>query len=76
MKVTLPDLGEGIERATVACWHYQEGDCITKDDDIVELVTDKAAFNIPANESGILKQIIVKEGEDVSVGDTLALIEQ
>ena len=73
-KVTLPELGEGIEKATVACWHYKVGDKISEDDDIVEVVTDKASFNIPAGRSGKLKEIFIEEGKEAKVGEALALI--
>ena len=72
--VILPELGEGIEKATVACWHIKEGDQVHPDDDIVELVTDKATFNVSAGNSGIVKRILVKEGQDAKIGESLAVI--
>ncbi|MCM8792213.1 MAG: hypothetical protein NC826_03590 [Candidatus Omnitrophica bacterium] len=76
VKVILPELGEGIERATISYWYYQEGQKVNKDNDLVELVTDKATFNLPAPCSGILSQIIFKEGQTVNIGEVLALIEE
>ena len=73
--VTLPELGEGIEKATVACWHYREGDRVQQGDDIVEVVTDKASFNVPAGVSGILREILVRDGEEVKTGAALGVIE-
>ncbi len=72
--VILPELGEGIEKATVAYWHVKPGDQVQVDDDIVELVTDKAAFYVPAGAAGILKEILVPEGRDAKIGTTLAVI--
>ena len=72
--VVLPELGEGIEKATVACWHIKEGERVEADDDILELVTDKATFNVPAGSSGILRNILVKEGQDAKIGEPLAVI--
>ena len=57
--IFLPELGEGIQKATVACWHAAVGDHISKDDDIVELVIDKAAFSVPAGTSGFIKEILL-----------------
>ncbi|MBL7071296.1 MAG: hypothetical protein ISS26_03885 [Candidatus Omnitrophica bacterium] len=71
-KVTLPELGEGIGEAVVSFWHFNEGDTVKKDDDIVELATDKATFNVPASESGVIKKILRREGESVKVGEVLA----
>ena len=73
--VLLPELGEGIEQATVACWHFKEGDQVGLDDDIVEVVTDKATFNVSAGASGTLVKILVKEGQGARVGESLGAIE-
>lgn len=75
MQVFLPALGEGIEKATVAFWHVNVGDRVQKDDDIVELVTDKASFNVPAAEAGVVKEILVKVGQEVEIGRPMATIE-
>ena len=72
--VTMPELGEGIEKATVACWHYKVGDRVTQDDDVVEVVTDKAVFNVAAGASGILRGILVRDGQEVKIGEVLAEI--
>ena len=74
-KIVLPDLGEGIEEATISSWHVSEGDIVKAGDDIVEIVTDKAAFNVPANASGVVKRIVRHEGDTVKIGETLAEIE-
>jgi len=74
--VVLPALGEGIEKATVSYWYFKEGDKIKEKEDLVELTTDKATFNLPAPCSGILVQIIFHEGESVNIGEVLATIEE
>ena len=73
--VFFPELGEGIEKATVACWHTAAGLHVKKDDDLLELVTDKATFNVPADISGIVKEIRVGEGQEARLGEILAIIE-
>lgn len=73
-EVCLPELGEGIEKAVIACWHVKAGDRVKADEDIVELVTDKAAFNVPAGEDGVVQQICVAEGREARVGSVLAVI--
>ena len=74
-EVYLPELGEDIEKATIACWHKKVGERVDIDDDVVEVVTDKAAFNVSAGRKGVLKEIRFKEGEEAKIGDVLALIE-
>lgn len=72
--VTLPELGEGIEKATVACWHHKVGERVRADDDVLEVVTDKATFNVPAGSAGTLSAILVRDGQEVRVGEVLAEI--
>ena len=74
-KVILPELGENIVKATVSYWFIQLGQNIKEGDDLVELATDKATFNLPAPCSGILKKILAQEGDLVNVGQVLAEIE-
>ena len=71
----LPELAEGVNEAVVSFWHFKEGDNIKEGDEIVEMATDKAAFNLPCKFSGILKKILSKEGDIVKVGQALAIIE-
>jgi 2-oxoglutarate dehydrogenase E2 component (dihydrolipoamide succinyltransferase) len=73
--IILPELGDGITKATVACWHAKVGDRINAGDEIVEVVTDKATFNVEAPSAGILKSIAVDEGKDGVVGGVLGTIE-
>ncbi len=73
-KVILPELGEGIEKAVVACWHCKAGDHVQKDDDVVELVTDKATFNVSAGKDGVVKEVLVAEGQEARIGQALAVI--
>ena len=70
----LPHLGEGIEKAGVSYWHKSVGDSVKEGEDLVELVTDKATFNMPSPASGVLKEILAQEGDEVIVGQTLARI--
>ena len=75
-RVILPDLGEGIEKATISYWFVQEGQEVKEKDDLVELTTDKATFNLPSPASGTLTEIFYQDGESVDVGETLAIIEE
>jgi pyruvate dehydrogenase E2 component (dihydrolipoamide acetyltransferase) len=75
LKVILPQLGEGIDKATVSYWYFQVGERVSEKEDLVELATDKATFNLPSPASGTISQIFFQEGQSVKVGDTLALIE-
>ena len=74
-KIILPELGEGITKATVACWHVKEGDQVKAGDEVCEVTTDKATFNVEVPVSGQLKSIKVKQGQDGLVGGELGIIE-
>ena len=74
-ELKLPELAEGVNEAIVSYWHFKEGDSIKEGDEVVEMATDKAAFNVPSKVAGTLKKIMVKEGDTVKVGSTLAIIE-
>ena len=74
-EVKLPPIAEGVEKASVSYWHHAVGDSIKEGEDLVELVTDKATFNLPAPVSGTLKEVIIKEGDEAKVGQILAKIE-
>ena len=74
-KVILPELGEGITKATVSYWYYKPGEKVSEKDDLVELATDKATFNLPSPCSGTLSEIIFSEGDTVNVGETLGVID-
>ncbi|MGD9014712.1 MAG: biotin/lipoyl-binding protein [Candidatus Omnitrophota bacterium] len=75
-QVILPELGEGIEGASVTYWYFKEGDTVKEKEDLVELATDKATFNLPSPCSGALKKILCKDGDKVKVGEALATIEE
>ena len=74
-KIILPELGEGIKKATVSYWYFKVGDKLNKGDDLVELTTEKTSFNLPSPSSCVLSEISFAEGSDVNVGDSLGLIE-
>ncbi|HNV23699.1 MAG TPA: biotin/lipoyl-binding protein [Candidatus Omnitrophota bacterium] len=73
--IVLPDLGEGIENGIISAIYVQEGDWIKDGDDIVELVTDKAAFNVPSTCSGKIKKINVRQGQEIFIGEILLILE-
>lgn len=75
-KVILPELGEDVKKAVISYWHCETGDKVNEGDDLVEMSTDKATFNVPAPVSGVVKERFFEEGDTAQVGDVLALIEE
>jgi pyruvate dehydrogenase E2 component (dihydrolipoamide acetyltransferase) len=74
-KVVLPELGENVTKATVSYWYFQVGQQVKEKEDLVELTTDKATFNLPSPVTGTLKQIFIQEGDTANIADVLAEIE-
>lgn len=75
-KIVLPELSEGVKQATVSFWFFKPGEKVSSNDDLVELTTDKATFNLPSPCSGTLSEILVSEGSAAKVGDVLGVIEE
>jgi len=76
IEVKVPVLPESISEATVALWHKQPGDLVQVDDVIVEIETDKVVLEIPAEEAGVLSEIIAQEGQTVGAQQILGLISE
>jgi len=74
-EVKVPILPESISEATVAVWHKKPGEFVEIDDVIVEIETDKVVLEVPAEEAGILTEILAKEGETVGEQQVLALLD-
>ena len=73
--IKLPELGENIEGGDVLRVMVKAGDAIKKDQPVLELETDKATIEVPAPEAGIVKEIKIKQGEKVKVGQTIFVID-
>ena len=75
-KIIVPVLGESITEATVSKWLKNEGDAVEADEPIVELETDKVNLEVPSPVSGILSNIIFKDGAVVEVGALLGSVSE
>ena len=76
-EVELPDLGDDADsNAVVAYWLKEEGDAVSEGEDLIELTTDKAAFTLPSPKSGVLAEKKVAEGDEVSAGDVLCILDE
>jgi pyruvate dehydrogenase E2 component (dihydrolipoamide acetyltransferase) len=74
--VTMPQLGETVVEGTIVKWLKSEGDAVQRDEPLFEISTDKVDTEVPSPVAGTLAQIKIQEGETVSVGTELALIEE
>lgn len=75
IEIKLPELGEEIRSASVSFWHVEEGDVVSENSDLLEVVTEKATFNVPSPSKGKLIKKNFDEGEEVKVGEIIAVLE-
>ena len=75
VEMVMPKMGESIIEGTILTWLKKEGDVIEQDESVLEVATDKVDTEVPATHAGILKKILVKEGDVVPVGAPIAIIE-
>ena len=75
IEVVLERLPEGAAQAAVQAWYFEEGDAVTKGDEIAELTTEEGMVTITAPATGILAEVYYDEGESVELGEILCLIE-
>lgn len=74
IEVKVPNLPESVADATIATWHKKIGDKVTRDENMVDLETDKVVLEVPAPADGILQEIMFAEGSTVKSGELLARI--
>jgi multifunctional 2-oxoglutarate metabolism enzyme len=72
--VVTPAAGESVTEGTILEWHVKVGDFINLDDTIVEISTDKVDLELPSPASGTVTEILIEEGETVTVGEVIARI--
>lgn len=76
IEVKVPMLPESIADATIATWHKKVGDAVSRDENIMDLETDKVMLEVPAPADGILKEIRHKTGDVVQANQVVAIIEE
>jgi 2-oxoglutarate dehydrogenase E2 component (dihydrolipoamide succinyltransferase) len=76
IEVRVPQLPESVADATLVSWHKKPGDRVVRDENLVDLETDKVVLEVPAPVAGVLKEITLKDGATVTSGQVLATIEE
>jgi len=75
IEVRVPQLPESVADATLVAWHKKPGDAVLRDENLVDLETDKVVLEVPAPAAGVLKEIKFADGTTVTSGQILAVIE-
>jgi 2-oxoglutarate dehydrogenase E2 component (dihydrolipoamide succinyltransferase) len=76
IEVRVPQLPESVADATLGSWHKQPGETVARDENLVDLETDKVVLEVPAPVAGVISEIKFKDGTTVTSGQLLALIEE
>jgi len=76
IEVKVPQLPESVTDATLVAWHKQPGEQVGRDENLVDLETDKVVLEVPAPASGVIKELKVENGATVTSGQVLAILEE
>jgi 2-oxoglutarate dehydrogenase E2 component (dihydrolipoamide succinyltransferase) len=76
IEVRVPQLPESVADATLVSWHKRPGEAVARDENLVDLETDKVVLEVPAPAAGVISEIKFKDGTTVTSGQLLALIEE
>ena len=75
LSIKLPDVGEGVVEAEIVEWHVKAGSSVAEDDNLVDIMTDKATVEIPSPVTGVIKSITGEPGDVLAVGTVIVTIE-
>jgi 2-oxoglutarate dehydrogenase E2 component (dihydrolipoamide succinyltransferase) len=76
IEIKVPPLPESVSDATLVAWHKSVGESVSRDENLVDLETDKVVLEVPAPASGTIAKIVVENGATVVAGDVLAVLEE
>ncbi len=76
IEIKVPQLPESVTDATLVAWHKSVGEGVDRDENLVDLETDKVVLEVPAPAAGTLAKIVVEDGATVVAGDVLAILEE
>ena len=75
IEIKVPALPESVTDATLVAWHKKAGERVSRDENLVDLETDKVVLEVPAPAAGVLKEIKIDSGATVKSGELLATLE-
>jgi 2-oxoglutarate dehydrogenase E2 component (dihydrolipoamide succinyltransferase) len=75
IEVTVPVLPESVSEATLMTWHKKVGEAVARDENIIDLETDKVVLELPAPQAGVIVEIVEQDGATVVSGQLIAKID-
>jgi 2-oxoglutarate dehydrogenase E2 component (dihydrolipoamide succinyltransferase) len=76
IEIKVPNLPESVSEATVSTWHLKAGDKVTREQNLVDLETDKVMLEVPSVADGVLTEIRIQAGSVVKAGDGIGIVEE
>ncbi len=73
--VKVPQLSESVSEATLVSWHKKQGEAVARDENLIDIETDKVVLELPAPDAGVLVEILKGDGEPVTSGELIAKID-
>src|SRR6266540_2860777 len=75
IEVKVPQLSESVSEATLLAWHKKVGEAVKRDENLIDIETDKVVLELPAPADGVLAKIIKGDGGTVKAGEVIATID-
>ncbi|MBU0751088.1 MAG: 2-oxoglutarate dehydrogenase complex dihydrolipoyllysine-residue succinyltransferase [Gammaproteobacteria bacterium] len=75
IEVKVPQLSESVAEATLVSWHKNEGDAVSRDENLIDIETDKVVLELPAPDGGVLVKVLKGNGATVVAGEVIAQID-
>jgi 2-oxoglutarate dehydrogenase E2 component (dihydrolipoamide succinyltransferase) len=75
IEVKVPQLSESVAEATLLQWHKKVGEAVARDENLIDVETDKVVLELPAPEAGVISQIVEPDGATVVAGQVIALLD-
>ena len=73
--VKVPQLSESVAEATLVSWHKKEGEAVSRDENLIDIETDKVVLELPAPDGGVIVKLIKGDGDTVVSGEVIAQID-
>src|SRR5215218_2094630 len=75
IEVKVPQLSESVSEATLVAWRKKAGEPVKRDENLIDIETDKVVLELPAPADGVLSKIVKKDGDSVRSGEVIAMID-
>src|SRR5438132_10207041 len=75
VEVKVPQLSESVSEATLVAWRKKAGEPVKRDENLTDIETDKVVLELPAPSDGVLSRILKKDGDSVTSGEVIAVID-